>query len=262
MFTQLLSLFFPRLCMVCGKSLIQAEKLICLGCVSDLPRSGYWLQEENVITRLFGELPENVATRLSTELPEGEDDLYIEQSSNFENVTNGEHTFHIEHASSFLYYSRESPYHQLVHHLKYYGESYIGFELGLWFGAELKQAPLYKTVEAIVPVPLHPRKERKRGYNQSLFFAQGIAQQTGWTLEGEAVKRIRRTASQALLKKEERQKNVAGAFSLFHPEHIAGKHILLVDDVLTTGATLQACASELLKAPDCKVSVASIVHIE
>ena len=228
MFGKLFSLFFPRLCAVCEMSLIPAEKLICLGCLSDLPKSGYWLREENVLTNLFAASQE----------------------------------IKIEHASSFLYYSKESPYHQLLIRLKYKGETQIGIELGQWFGAELKNAPLYQIIEVIIPVPLHPKKERKRGYNQSRLFAQGIARQTGWTLETEVLKRTRHTATQTRLNREERQKNVAGAFTLCHPERIAGKRLLLVDDVLTTGATLQACVIELLKIPSCTVSVATVAYIQ
>lgn len=228
MLAQLFSLFFPRLCAVCGKSLIHAEQLLCLGCNSDLPRSGYWQREENIITHLFNESQE----------------------------------IKIEHASSFLYYTKESPYHQLLHRLKYKGEPQIGIKLGQWFGAELKNAPLYQTIETIIPVPLHPRKERKRGYNQSRLFAQGIASTTGWTLETDVLKRTKHTSTQTKLNREERKKNVAGAFGLSREERIAGKHILLVDDVLTTGATLHTCAAELLTAPECKVWVATIAYIE
>ena len=228
MLEKLFSLFFPRLCAVCGKSLLSAEKLLCLGCISDLPRSGYWLREENIITQLFTQSPE----------------------------------VKVAHASSFLYYTKESPYHQLLIRLKYKGETHIGIELGWWFGAELKRAPLYQTIEAIIPVPLHPKKERKRGYNQSLLFAKGISQQTGWTLETELLKRTRYTATQTRLNREMRQKNVAGAFILTHQERIEGKHVLLVDDVLTTGATMQTCVKELLKASGCRVSVATIAFME
>ena len=228
MFGKLFSLFFPRLCAVCGKSLISVEKLICLGCTSDLPRSGYWLREENIVAQLFKASPETT----------------------------------IEHASSFLYYSKESPYHQLLHRLKYKGETQIGIELGRWFGAELLHAPLYQTIDAIVPVPLHPKKERKRGYNQSQLFAQGIALSTGWALETEVLLRNRHTPTQTRLNRAERQKNVAGAFTLSRGERITGKHIMLVDDVLTTGTTLHTCAAELLRAPGCKVWVATAVYVE
>jgi len=168
----------------------------------------------------------------------------------------------VEHASSFLYYTKESPYHQLLIRLKYKGETQIGIELGQWFGAALIKAPLYQTIDAIVPVPLHPKKERKRGYNQSELFAQGIALSTGWALETEVLKRNRHTATQTKLNREERRQNVAGAFALCNPERIAGKHILLVDDVLTTGATLHTCAAELLKAPGCMVWVATVAYVE
>ena len=228
MLSKLFSLFFPRLCVVCGKSLIDAEKLLCIGCISDLPRSGYWLREENIITQLFSKFP----------------------------------TTKIEHASSFLYYTKESPYHQLLLQLKYHGAKEIGIELGKWFGAELLQSPFYKTVDAIIPVPLHPKKERKRGYNQSEVFAEGLSLATGWSLETEAIKRTRYTATQTKLNREERQKNVTGAFELYKTEQILGKHLLLVDDVLTTGATLQTCAKELLNVPECKVSIATVTYIE
>ncbi|MCL2727861.1 MAG: ComF family protein [Bacteroidales bacterium] len=228
MLGQLFSLFFPRLCAVCHKSLISVEKLLCLGCISDLPRSGYWLREENIVANLFCESPEIRA----------------------------------QHASSLLYYTKESPYHQLLIRLKYKGETQIGIELGQWFGAELIKAPLYQTIEAIVPVPLHPKKERKRGYNQSQLFAQGIALSTGWTLETTVLRRNRHTATQTKLNRDERRQNVAGAFCLSNPERIAGKHILLVDDVLTTGATLQTCVAELLKVPGCKIWVGTIAYVE
>ena len=228
MLKKLFSLFFPRLCVVCGKSLIPAEKILCLGCASDLPKSGYWLLEENILTHLFRE---------SQEIP-------------------------VEHVSSFLYYTKESPYHQLLIRLKYKGETQIGVELGRWFGTELKHAPLYQTIEAIIPVPLHPKKERKRGYNQSQLFAEGISSVTGWALETKVLKRTRHTATQTKLNRKERQKNVTGAFSLCNEERIADKHVLLVDDILTTGSTLQTCASELLKAHGCKVSVTTAAYIE
>jgi ComF family protein len=228
MLEKLFSLFFPRLCAVCGRSLIPAEELICLGCISDLPKSGSWLREENPVINEFRE------------------------SFDIE----------VEHASSFLTYSKESPYHQLLHRFKYKGETQIGITLGQWFGAELKRAPLYQTVEGIVPVPLHPKKERKRGYNQSRLFAEGLAAATGWSLEPEALKRNRHTATQTNLSREERQQNVSGAFTLFRRERLEGRHILLVDDVLTTGATIQACAAELLKVAGVKVWVATIAHIE
>ncbi|MCL2502870.1 MAG: ComF family protein [Bacteroidales bacterium] len=228
MLDKFFSLFFPRLCTVCGKSLIPAEKLLCISCISDLPKSDYWLREHNVISRMFHESLE----------------------------------INIKHASSYLYYTKESPYHSLLRRLKYQGETQIGVELGRWFGAELKQAPFYQDIEAVVPVPLHPKKQRKRGYNQSRLFAEGIAAATGWALETDVLKRIRHTSTQTRLNREERQKNVAGAFALDRQERIAGKHILLVDDVLTTGSTLQACASVLLQAPECTISVATIAYIE
>jgi len=168
----------------------------------------------------------------------------------------------IAHASAYLHYTTESAYHQLLLRFKYKGEIAIGRELGKWFGAELLQSPLYQKIDTIVPVPLHPKKERKRGYNQSRIFAAGIAETTGWALETEVLKRIRHTATQTKLNRAERQQNVAGAFALTQPERLAGKQVLLVDDVLTTGATLHTCAAELLTVPECTLYIATIVYIE
>jgi ComF family protein len=228
MIAQLFSLFFPRLCAVCGKSLIFCEKLLCLGCLSDLPRSGFWAREENPVTTLFDDWKEVAIT----------------------------------HACAYLCYTKESAYHPLLHRLKYKGEPQIGQELGRWFGSELIQSTIYQNIDIIVPVPLHPKKERKRGYNQSFVIAEGIAEVTGWCVESGALKRIRHTATQTLLNREERQKNITGAFALAAPERIQEKHILLIDDVLTTGATLQACAAELCKASGCKIYIATIAYIE
>ena len=224
--SSLYTLFFPRHCLVCQRTLIPSERLICLGCMADLPRSGHWLREQHVLTLLLQEL-----------VP-------------------------VQHVSAFLRYTTESPYHAMLHQLKYQGNTEVGEVLGRWFGEALAASPWYQDVELIAPVPLHPKKLRKRGYNQSEVLARGMAAGAGWTLEPHLLVRTRHTATQTKLNKAERQQNVAGAFALQDPQKAQNKHILLVDDVFTTGATTASSALALLQAPGAKVSVATLAYVE
>ena len=224
--SSLYTLFFPRHCLVCQRTLIPDERLLCLGCMADLPRSGHWLHEQHVLTEQLGEL-----------VP-------------------------VQHASAFLRYTKESPYHAMLHQLKYQGNTEVGEVLGRWFGEALITSPWYQDVELIVPVPLHQKKLRKRGYNQSEVLARGLALGTGWTLEPHLLTRTRHTATQTKLNKAERQQNVAGAFALQNPQKAQDKHILLVDDVFTTGATTASCAQTLLQILGARVSIATLAYVE
>ena len=126
-------------------------------------------------------------------------------------------------------------------------------------GRCLRESGLYDTVEVVVPLPLHPFKRCHRGYNQSEYIAEGIAAQLGVEVDRRSVRRTRNTASQALKPRRERAGNVEGAFSVRRPERLAGRHVLLVDDVMTTGATLLSCASAILRdAPGCRISIAAL----
>jgi ComF family protein len=127
---------------------------------------------------------------------------------------------------------------------------------------ELKEAQLYQSIDVIVPVPLHPKKQHKRGYNQSEQIALGIAKVTGWAVDANGMARSMFTASQTNKTRLDRWENVAEVFSVNHAETLAGKHILLVDDVITTGSTIEACARHLLDIDGCKVSVAALACIK
>ena len=224
--SSLYTLLFPRRCLVCQRVLLPDERLLCLGCMADLPRSGHWLHAEHTLTHQLQEL------------------------------------VLVQHASAFLRYTKESPYHAMLHQLKYQGNTEVGELLGRWFGETLKTSPWYQDVDMVVPVPLHPKKHRKRGYNQSEVLARGIAAGAGWALEPHLLTRTRHTATQTKLNKTERQQNVAGAFALQYPQKAQNKHILLVDDVFTTGATTASCAHVLLQAPGAKVSIATLAYVE
>ena len=161
--------------------------------------------------------------------------------------------------SSFIFYSGESLWRDMVHRFKYGGEWVIAESMGRWYGAELRDSGLYNDIDAVVPVPLHPLKTLRRGYNQSRYLAEGIAHELGAKVVADAVVRRRNNPSQARRRGSERWDNVEALFELRKADKLRGKHLLLVDDVLTSGATLTACAEAILKVqPDCRISIATL----
>lgn len=218
----LTELLFPRLCVVCGDKLIEQEQWICLNCIHHIPRTNFHLDRDNPVARLF-----------------------------YGRVN-------IENATSFFYFSKGSNYQTLLHDLKYKGMKELGKEIGKHFAIDLQQSPEFRSVDIICPVPLHPSKEKKRGYNQSWWIAFGIAQQMNKELSSDNLRRITATETQTRKSRFARWQNVEGIFELSDPEAFSGKQILLVDDVVTTGATLEACAATILSATNAKVSIATL----
>ncbi|MDR1406372.1 MAG: ComF family protein [Prevotellaceae bacterium] len=215
-------LLYPKLCEACGNTLNEQEKICCLSCLYHLPRTRYWEEADNPLEKIF-----------------------------WGHVS-------VEHACALFFFSKGSRYRKMIHKLKYKGKPEIGVELGRQLGRELKIAPLYRSVEVIVPVPLHSKKQRRRGYNQSEQIALGIAQVTGWNVNTSALARKLFTGTQTQKNRRERWKNVSEAFSLQDAAALVNRHVLLVDDVVTTGATLEACILQLQKAEGCRVSVATL----
>lgn len=212
-------LLFPRYCKVCGRRLTKAEQHLCIGCQLDLPRTHYELQPENILMQHFMEWPEVVR------------------------------------ATAYFYYHKEGKYSSLIHHLKYHDHPEVGTFLGRMAAKELFPSGFFEGVGLIVPVPLSKKKKRKRGYNQCDYIARGISEATGIPIHTDCVERIVDTDTQTRKGNEERWKNTEGIFRTTQPEALKGKHILLVDDVATTGATLHACISSLLAVPSVRVSV-------
>lgn len=218
----LTELLFPRLCVICDDKLIEQERWICLHCLHHIPRTNHHLIADNPVAQLFyGRVP-------------------------------------IEFATSFFYFSKGSKYQTLLHNLKYKGMKELGEEVGKHFGIDLMRSPEFSSVDVICPVPLHPQKEKKRGYNQSWWIASGIARQMQKELSDDNLKRITATETQTRKTRFERWQNVEGIFELTNPEAFSGKHILLVDDVVTTGSTLEACAHTVLSKTDARVSIATL----
>lgn len=218
----LLSLLFPRYCVACGKPLVKGEDCLCAMCNINLPRTDYHLEKDNCVEQIFwGKIP-------------------------------------LEHATSFLFYRKGSDYRQILHRLKYGGEKEIGAVIGRYMAAEIQPSGFFEGIDVIIPVPLHKKKLRSRGYNQSEWIAKGVSVVTGIPIDATSVKREKNTETQTRKTVLERWENVEGTFRLQHPEKFSGKHILLIDDVLTTGATIVACAASFEKAEDVRISILTL----
>jgi ComF family protein len=216
-----LSLIYPRLCITCGNDLSKHENLMCTKCELDLPRTQYHKEPENPIEQTFwGRVK-------------------------------------IEKASAYFFYSKGSRYQKLIHDLKYKGKQFIGYELGRKMASELGNTAL-SSVDVIVPVPLHPKKLKKRGYNQSECIAKGLSEALKIETNSHSLYRKTNTQSQTKKSRFDRWENVKDVFAIKNKHVFSDKHVLLVDDVITTGATLEACISQLLTCPDCRVSVISL----
>lgn len=215
------SLFVPRSCAVCGGELPPTKHLLCPMCEATAPLTNLWCDKTNPMTeRFWGLLP-------------------------------------VEHASALFWYIEGSPWREAVHRFKYAGRWLSAYDMGRWYGALMREAGTYSDVDAIVPVPLHWWRRMHRGYNQSEYIARGIARELGVEVLSRAVVRHRYNESQTHQSKVARWTNVEGIFRVRREEQLRGKHILLVDDVFTTGATLFSLGETILsEAEGVRLSVA------
>ena len=221
-FNDLLELFFPTLCITCGERLIAQERYLCLHCWSDLPLTNFHQIQENKVAQLFWGRVQ------------------------------------IENATAFFSYKKGSNYQHLIHFIKYKGLKELGYETGRRFGTVLSTSEKFNSVDLIIPVPLHPLKQKKRGYNQSEWIVKGISKTLEKPYSFTSLKRNLHTSTQTRKNRFERWKNVENIFEVVDPDSISGKHVLLIDDIVTTGSTLEACAYQLLKIDGVKVSIATL----
>ena len=220
---RLLDLISPRLCVVCGQRLTVSEDIICSRCNFHLPRTGFHLNPyENEMAKMFWHL-----------LP-------------------------IERATALFYYESHSETANILYELKYKGHPEIGEVMGRIIAKELLPSGFFDGIDGIVPVPLAKKRQRQRGYNQSLEIARGISETTSLPIYHKVVRRKAFEDSQTHKGRWERNENVEGVFELKDPIAIQGKHLLIIDDVVTTGATVISCAKELCKAGNIKVSVLAL----
>jgi len=220
--TDFVSLIYPNLCQLCGKSLFRGERTICLKCYHHLPNARFSGDRDNPAAQVFwGRVPLKAVF------------------------------------TAFLY-NKGNAIQQLIHIFKYRGDKEIGILLGEELGNEILRSNLEQSIDMIIPVPLHPKKQKKRGFNQSEIIAKGVASVVDAELNTSILYRKAFSNTQTRKSKYQRWENVENIFSLKNPDMIRNKHILLLDDVITTGATIEACAHVLLKAEGVSLSAGAV----
>lgn len=217
----LANIIMPKLCLLCEKETVNEEEIICLDCMSQLPYTRHWDSVENDFTRRLG------------------------------------NRFRFETGAALFIVKKGEGVQSLIQMLKYKDRQDIGLWLGRVLGHRLLGNKQFSDIDLIIPVPLHPKKLKKRGYNQSVSICRGLAESLQKPVSADHLMRVKNTVSQTTMNKEQRLSNISGAFSLQNSEELKGKHILLVDDVLTTGATLESCALALLGVEGVRVSLAT-----
>jgi ComF family protein len=217
-----LSLFYPRLCYACQKALVGNEECICSFCHFHLPQTHLHKERENSVTRILWGRVE------------------------------------VETATSLFYFQKGGKVQKLIHQFKYKGKRDIGLFLGKLLGHQLRESPLWEPVDVIVPVPMHPKKQYKRGFNQSEIFARGIGETLKRPLLTNKLVKVDKTDTQTRKTRFRRWENVEGVFHVNDPDAFRSKNILLVDDVITTGSTLEACASKLAGIKGTRLWIATI----
>lgn len=217
-------LLYPNLCDSCGVELVLNEHMVCIACWNDLPKTHFYLDSKNLLAQKFwGRVP-------------------------------------LQHAISTYYFNKSSKVQELMHSLKYRGNTELGILLGNKMGESLLKSSWIQEIDMLVPVPLSEKKQSQRGYNQSAFLCQGISEITNLPVSQTSLVRIKNTKTQTKMNTAERFENVSNAFHVKELSHLENKHILLVDDVVTTGATLEVCADALLKVPNVKLSIITLAY--
>jgi ComF family protein len=223
--TDFAALFFPNYCFGCRDGLVHGEEILCTTCIGELPRLDYYTSDDNPITNRFvGRLP-------------------------------------IKHGWALLKFQKSGIVQNLLHELKYNNHPEIGIKLGKILAANAMEYGFGKEFDLLIPVPLHKSRLRTRGYNQSGMIAKGISEVLATPFDDSCMIRLAATKTQTKKSKVDRWENVNEVFQVNRPALVAGKRILLVDDVITTGSTLEACASKLLNAGASELSIACIAEV-
>lgn len=224
MFKTLLNLLFPKVCSGCKGILLESEDVVCTHCRHDMPFTQHHLDEENeTYKKFYGRLT-------------------------------------VEHASSVVYFHKQGIVQELIHNLKYRGKQEIGSLIGKWYVEDIKNIEVLQSVTEVIPVPLHRKKLRQRGYNQVADFGKALAHGLGANYNDDLL--LRNTYNKTQTKKNiaARAEIINNSFDVTPTDHDKNKHFLLVDDVITTGATLEACGRALLKIPGARVSIITIAY--
>lgn len=222
LFNDFKHLFYPHICSGCGSDILADDNMLCAKCFVSLPATLYARYANNPIEKIF----------------------------------TGRITIEAAHAE--FYFAKESLIQHLVHQLKYKSNKEIGIYLGEMMGRSIQNSRRFENIDALIPLPLYPDKERKRGYNQAAVICEGMSVVMNVPILYNVLVRRRFTETQTKKHRAERWENVEGSFTVKNEEKIKGKHLLLVDDVITTGATLEASGSRLLKSEGVKLSIATL----
>lgn len=216
-----LHLLFPHICTGCGSDILHEESVLCMRCIDAMPETNFELHSNNPVEKTFwGRLP-------------------------------------LAGATAQFYFIKESLMQHLMHQFKYKHNKDLGLQFGRIMGEQLKKSGRFE-VDALIPLPLFPAKEKRRGYNQATVLCEGIAEAMKIPVLDKIISRPQHTETQTKKGRIERWKNMEGKFILADADAIKNKHLLLVDDVVTTGATLEACGNELLKAENVRLSLATL----
>jgi ComF family protein len=223
-FKNILHLLYPEICAGCGSDLVPGKNMICSDCMNAIPVTGFYRHQENPVEKIFrGRLP--VVT-----------------------------------ASSYAFFTKDSVVQNLLHSLKYGGNKEVGISIGRMIGRTLKSCEWSNDLFGLIPLPLHFSRQKKRGYNQAEMICNGISVEMNLPVLTDVVQRRKNTATQTRKSRTERWTNIESKFELKNDPGIMNKHVLLVDDVITTGATLEACGSELLKIEGVRLSIAAFAY--
>ncbi|MDT0643156.1 phosphoribosyltransferase family protein [Zunongwangia sp. F363] len=222
MFDDLANLFYPKICSCCNAELARNENIVCTSCLYDLPLTNFHLQQDNPVKKTFyGRAP-------------------------------------VAQATSLLFFRKKGKVQELIHNLKYRGHEEIGGFLGEWMGNLLLESGNYNNINSVIPVPVHRRKLKLRGYNQVTLFGEKIASILNAEFRSDVLVKKSATETQTLKSRLSRWGNMEEIFVLENPAGMENKHILLVDDIITTGATLEACINKLHTINGVKVSLATM----
>lgn len=226
MLKSLINLFYPLTCCGCDALLLDSEDTICTTCRHDMPYTRHYLNPANeTAQKFYGRLA-------------------------------------LAHASSLVYFHKEGMVQELIHNLKYRKQQNVGRIMGEWYAPLLNKVLELESVTDIIPVPLHPRKLSERGYNQVELFGRALSQGMNVPYTENILLRENYTKTQTKKNRENRAAIVGSAFAVNYSETDTGKHFLLIDDVITTGATLEACGKLLLQVPNAKLSIVTIAYAQ
>jgi competence protein ComFC len=220
----ILNLFFPEICLACKNILSTNENLLCLECRHDLPETKFTNQSNNSVEKMFiGRIP-------------------------------------IEHGTSLFFFYKKGKIQEVIHQLKYRNQQEIGALFGEWLGEEIKNSTRFNKIDCIVPVPIHRKKLKKRGYNQLTNFGVSLSKVLNVKFLDHVLIKNETTETQTHKGRIDRWENVKTLFEIQNMNDFKGKHILLIDDVITTGATLEACSNQILQCENVKISIAVIAY--